>query len=139
MIAVVLSSHGHFSQAILKSCEMICGSRDNVAAVTFDVGESADTLVDKYRAVLKMLDLRDGVIFMTDLFAGSPYNAACRLSLETGNAAIVAGLNMPMLLEILSSPSLTLEEAKQVAQRAGKEGVRAFEPISAEDRDKEEL
>ncbi|CUH97302.1 hypothetical protein P22_3429 [Propionispora sp. 2/2-37] len=139
MIAVVIGSHGHFSQEILKSCEMVCGGRENVAAVTFDAGESADALVDKYRAVLKRLDLKDGVIFITDLFAGSPYNAACRLSLEMENAGIVAGLNMPMLLEILSSPALTLEDAKQVAQRVGKEGIRAFEPISTDDSDKEEL
>lgn len=139
MIAVVIGSHGHFSQEILKSCEMVCGIRENVAAVTFDAGESADSLVDKYRTVLKTLDVRDGVIFVTDLFAGSPYNAACRLSMEMENTGIVAGLNMPMLLEILNSPGLTLEEAKQVAQTVGKEGIRAFEPVSVDDGNKEEL
>ena len=140
MIAVVISSHGRFSQDILKSCEMVCGTRENVRAVTFDAGESADSLVDKYRAVIKKLDVREGVLFVTDLFAGSPYNAACRLSLEVENAGVVAGLNMPMLLEILSSPTLSLQEAKQIAQTVGKEGIRAFETVTAEeDSDKEEL
>lgn len=140
MIAIVISSHGRFSQEILKSCEMICGARENVKAVTFDAGESADSLVDKYRAALQILDVREGVLFVTDLFAGSPYNAACRLSLEVENIAVVAGLNMPMLLEILNSPALSLQEAKRVAQLVGREGISAFETVMVEeDSDKEEL
>lgn len=139
MIAVIIGSHGNFAQEILRSCEMICGPRENVAAVTFEPGESADSLVDKYKDILSRLDIKNGILFITDLFGGSPYNAACRIAMENRNAGIVAGINMPMVLEVLSSEMTDVMSAVEIAQMAGRQGIRAFEPEAFKHNEKEEL
>lgn len=47
MIAVIIGTHGIFSEEILKSAEMIFGVQENVGSVTFQPGEGIDALVEK--------------------------------------------------------------------------------------------
>lgn len=82
MIGVIVGTHGKFSEEILRSTEMVFGQLDNVAGVTFEPGESVSGLVEKYKAALASLDWTDGVIFLVDLFGGSPYNAASRIAVN---------------------------------------------------------
>ena len=53
MTAIVLGTHGKFSEEILKSTEMILGEQENIATVTFLPGEGADDLIKKYEDALK--------------------------------------------------------------------------------------
>ncbi len=129
MLAIIIGTHGNFARELLRSCEMICGPRDNTAAVGFEPGESVDALVNKYKDALNNLDLTGGVLFLTDLFGGSPYNAACRIAVENQNIRIVAGVNLPMLLEVCQLSGMSLADVVDVAQSAGKEGIRTFQQI----------
>ena len=101
MISVIIGTHGIFSEEILKSAEMIFGTQENVGSVTFKPGEGVDDLVEKYNKLISELDCKDGVLFMVDLFGGSPFNAASILAMKHDNMEIVTGVNLPMILEVL--------------------------------------
>ena len=126
MVAIVVGTHGSFSRELIRTCEMILGKIENIGAVTLEPGESADGLVEKYKNLVKSLDAKDGVVFLTDLFGGSPYNAACKIAMENDNIGVVTGVNLSMALEVFSSKDLPVEQIVEIAQNAGKQGIRFF-------------
>ena len=127
MIAVIIGTHGMFSEEILKSAEMIFGTQENVGSVTFEPGEGVENLVEKYNNLISELDSTDGVLFMVDLFGGSPFNAASMIAMKTDNVEIVTGVNLPMILEVLGSRDFSsLSELLAIAENSGKEAVKVF-------------
>ena len=140
MIALIIGSHGMFSEELLKSSEMVFGSQLNIATVTFKPGEGTDNLLEKYNDALSKLDCKDGVLFMVDLFGGSPFNAASTIAIKNPNMEIVTGVNLPMLLDVFGSrDSSTLEELVYVAENAGKNSIKKLLKISTEDSKEDEL
>ncbi len=127
MISVIIGTHGVFSEEILKSAEMIFGSQENVGSVTFKPGEGIDALVGKYNNLINELDSKDGVLFMVDLFGGSPFNAASIIAMKNSNMEIVTGVNLPMILEVLGSREFsTLPELLKIAENSGKDAVKVL-------------
>ncbi|WP_024614275.1 mannose/fructose/sorbose PTS transporter subunit IIA [Clostridium sp. Ade.TY] len=127
MVAVILGTHGNFSEELLNSSEMIFGKQENVGYITFKPGEGLEDLVDKYNEVISELDTKDGVLFMVDLFGGSPYNVASMMALKNDNMEVVAGVNLPMVLEIFGSMKfLNLKELVSVALTAGNKSIKSL-------------
>lgn len=127
MIAIVVGTHGKFSQELLKTTELILGKQENVLAITFLPGEGADDLMKKYEAGMKSLKCDDGVLFMVDLFGGSPFNAASRIVPKEDAMDIVSGINIPMLLEVFyARKDSTIGELAQIAISAGKLGIKSL-------------
>jgi len=127
MISVIIGTHGMFSEEILKSAEMIFGSQENVGTVTFEPGEGVDNLLEKYNKLINELDCNDGVLFMVDLFGGSPFNAASIIAMKHDNMEIVTGVNLPMILETLGSRDFSnISELLAIAENAGKEAVKVL-------------
>jgi len=127
MISVIIGTHGTFSEEILKSAEMIFGSQENVGSVTFKPGEGVENLIEKYNELISKLDCTDGVLFMVDLFGGSPFNAASLIAMKHDNMEIVTGVNLPMILETLGSRDFSsLSELLAIAENSGKEAIRVL-------------
>jgi len=127
MISVIIGTHGTFSEEILKSAEMIFGVQENVGSVSFKPGEGIENLVEKYSELISKLDCTDGVLFMVDLFGGSPFNAASLIAMKHDNMEIVAGVNLPMILETLGSREFSgLPELLAIAENSGKEAIRVL-------------
>ena len=143
MFGIVVGTHGIFAQELLKSCEMICGEQKNVRAVTLIPGEGPDDVVRKYEAAIAELDCDDGVLFLNDLFGGSPYNAACRLVIGNENYGIVTGVNLPMLIEMCSAQMMDdgsdIKALMEKAVEAGKNGTQTFHASQISDDEEEDL
>ena len=139
MVAIIVGTHGNFARELIKTCEMIVGKKENIAAVTLEPGESADGLVEKYKNAIKDLDAKDGILFITDLFGGSPYNAACKIAMENDHVGVVAGVNLSMALEVFSSQDLPVEELIEIAQTSGKQGVMVFNKSDIMNSEEEDL
>lgn len=138
MTAIIIGTHGKFSQEILRSSEMIFGKQENVSAVTFEPGEGPDDLVVKYKKELENLDSKDGVLFMVDLFGGSPFNAASRIAAENENMDIVTGINLPMLLEVYGvRDSSNFQELVDTAKNAAKDGIKSLKEVLVQEEDDE--
>lgn len=140
MIALIIGTHGRFSTELLKSSEMIFGDQLNVDTITFLPGEGTEDLVEKYNNSLKKLDVKDGVLFLVDLFGGSPFNAASMIAMEKENMEVVTGVNLPMLLEVFASrESVKLSELAGVALNSGKEAVRKLVKENSDSLEEDEL
>lgn len=139
MIALIIGTHGKFSEEILRSSEMIFGKQENIATAIFEPGESPDDLVVKYKSAMEKLDCKDGVLFIVDLFGGSPFNAASRVVAENDNMDIITGVSLPMLLEIYGSRSFSnISELIEIGKKAANEGIKSFKEMMV-DQEEDEL
>ncbi|NCH86044.1 PTS mannose transporter subunit IIAB [Cronobacter dublinensis] len=127
-IAIVIGTHGWAAEQLLKTAEMLLGEQENVGWIDFVPGENAETLIEKYHAQLEKLDTSKGVIFLVDTWGGSPFNAASRIVVNQPNHEVVAGVNIPMLVETLMArdDDPTFDELVALAVETGREGVKAL-------------
>ena len=127
-IAIVIGTHGWAAEQLLKTSEMLLGEQGNVGWIDFVPGENADTLIEKYTARLTELDTHEGVLFLVDTWGGSPFNAASRIVVDKENYEVIAGVNVPMLVETFMArdDNPTFAELVALALETGREGVRAL-------------
>ena len=93
MVGIILASHGDFATGIYSSACMVFGEADDVIPVTFHNGETPDDLRAKIQEAVAKLEDPENVLFMCDLFAGTPYNQIFLLSADHPGWAVVTGMN----------------------------------------------
>ncbi|WP_179393996.1 mannose/fructose/sorbose PTS transporter subunit IIA [Lacticaseibacillus absianus] len=138
MVGIILASHGQFAAGIKQSGQMIFGEQEKVEVVTFMPNEGPDDLKAHLEEAIAKFDPEDDVLFLVDLWGGSPFNQANGLfEAHKDKWAIVTGLNLPMLIEAYGS-RLSMTSAQEIAAHlveAGRDGVKikpeALEPKPA--------
>lgn len=127
-IAIVIGTHGWAAEQLLKTAEMLLGEQENVGWIDFVPGENAETLIEKYNAQLANLNTDKGVLFLVDTWGGSPFNAASRIVVDKEHYEVVAGVNIPMLVETLMArdDNPSFDELVALAVETGREGVKAL-------------
>ncbi|MBO0461063.1 MULTISPECIES: mannose/fructose/sorbose PTS transporter subunit IIA [Enterococcus] len=136
MVGIILASHGQFAEGILQSGSMIFGEQENVKAVVLQPSEGPDDLRAKLEEAVASFDNQDEVLFLVDLWGGTPFNQSNTLFEEHKDKwAIVSGLNLPMLIEAYAS-RFSMESAHEIAAHiieTAKEGVKVkpeeLEPV----------
>ncbi|HCR9768973.1 TPA: PTS mannose transporter subunit IIAB [Citrobacter koseri] len=127
-IAIVIGTHGWAAEQLLKTAEMLLGEQENVGWIDFVPGENAETLIEKYNAQLAKLDTSKGVLFLVDTWGGSPFNAASRIVVDKEHYEVIAGVNIPMLVETFMArdDNPSFDELVALAVETGREGVKAL-------------
>ena len=126
MVGIVLASHGDFATGILQSVSMIFGEQQNVKAVTLQPSEGPNDLKAKMEEAIATFENPEEVLFLVDLWSGTPFNQATGLVEGHEKWAIVTGLNLPMLVEAYGA-RLSMETAHEIAAYivgAGREGIK---------------
>ena len=132
-IAIVIGTHGWAAEQLLKTAEMLLGEQENVGWIDFVPGENAVTLIEKYTAQLEKLDTSKGVLFLVDTWGGSPFNAASRIVVDKEHYEVIAGVNIPMLVETFMArdDDPSFDELIALALETGREGVKALKAKTA--------
>ena len=102
LVGILIVTHGEFGKQLIKSAELIVGEQENISALSLCLGDNIDELDSNIGREILKLDNGDGVIIFTDLFGGTPSNIVSR-NIKEGKIYSIAGVNMPMILEILIS------------------------------------
>ena len=127
MVGIILASHGEFANGLMQSGAMIFGEQPNVAACVLHPSEGPDDIKAKLQAAIDSFDDQTEVLFLVDLWGGTPFNQANSLfEAHKENWAIVSGMNLPMLIEAYAA-RLSMEKAQDVAKAilgTAKEGVK---------------
>ncbi len=79
-------------------------------------------IVEMARDMVLEMDTGDGVLILTDLFGATPSNIAAKLY-GGHRVAIIAGLNLPMLIRTLNYPTLDLDLLAEKALTGGRDGI----------------
>ncbi|MDL2220276.1 PTS sugar transporter subunit IIA [Eubacteriales bacterium OttesenSCG-928-N14] len=100
MTGIVLISHGKLAEGMLDAARMFFDELKQVQSVSLLPGETPDAFQHRMEAALEEVDTGDGVIVLADMLGGMPSNRAA--SLLYRNIEVICGINLPLLLEVLS-------------------------------------
>ncbi|WP_032499856.1 PTS sugar transporter subunit IIA [Streptococcus suis] len=139
MIKVIVVAHGQFASGILTSLKLIAGEVENIEAIDFSEGMSAQEL--KARIKSAILGERE-VLILTDLLGGTPFKVSVELAAEQKeqNVVVLSGLNLAMILEAnFSRLTDDLEQLIGKLITTSKDGIVDSVSLLAEDNHDEEL
>lgn len=122
---VILAAHGVLATEFHNTLQMIVGDVKHFHPVNFYPDDGPQQLRAKIEEVVELNSGNEYIIF-TDLYGGTPFNVAAGLAAEDENITTVAGMNLPMLLEL----AFTVEGDRKVlvatALESARAGVREF-------------
>ena len=127
LLPVILVGHGPVAAGMRGAVEMICGEQEAFAVVRLRPEDDVERVAKRLDAALEKLGVqKDGeAVIFADLFGAAPANAAASLLRTRPRLEIVAGMNLPMLLEaLLSREGVSARELAEHAIEAGRESVR---------------
>lgn len=133
MIGVVIVGHGEFAKGLNSVLELIAGPQEALETVSFLQSDSSEDLRGNIKEALERLDTEETLIF-TDIPGGTPFKESVLLSTEDEGVEVIAGTNIPMLLEILfDREDRNVSEVKERAMNTGKDQIISFEVEAEED------
>ncbi len=118
MKKILIITHGKFAEGIVSTVEIITGKQDNLYFINAYVDDqSIEKKMDNF--FKENINSDDQLIIFTDLFGGSVNQTAIRY-LSEQNLNIIAGFNLPLLLEVLmiDESQLTPEKLREVTNSA---------------------
>ena len=123
MIGVVLVTHGKLAEAFIAAAEKVVGAQRNLEAIAIMPDQNAEDDRAAIMQAVKRVDAGKGVIILTDMFGGAPSNLAISL-LQEGVIEVVAGVNLPTLVKLLSIRSeLSMQDSLLAVQEAGRKYI----------------
>ncbi len=129
MIGVLLITHDRLGESLLANAERLLGPQLKCRVVTQHRGKSREDLLEATLAALDEVEGRGGVMILTDLYGGTPYNVALDCA-KKHPCSLITGVNLPMLIKVLESDrrSIELNDLTEAAVKAGTEGITPYCP-----------
>ncbi len=127
MIGLLIVAHRPLASALAAGASHVytCAPERAESQVrVLDVVPDVDvaTAVEDARRLIGEVDSGSGVLVLVDAFGATPGNIAMRLA-EPGRVAVVAGVNLPMLLRALCYREGDLAATVEKALAGGQQGV----------------
>ncbi len=94
----------------------------NLKVLSVLAGDDTQAKLAEGQVLIKQLDTGGGVLILADVFGATPSNIGRQLC-HAERVIGVAGLNLPMLLRVLCSPSKSLPELARIAVEGGRECI----------------
>ncbi|MBB4075936.1 MULTISPECIES: PTS sugar transporter subunit IIA [Bartonella] len=132
MIGLVLVTHGELAVEFLHAVEHVVGVQEKFATICVYPDDDIDQRRGDIIAAVTDTDTDHGVIILTDVFGGTPSNIAIP-AIEKGRVEMIAGVNLPMLIKLISirqCPDISLSDALRIAQEAGRKYINVPSMIS---------
>ena len=123
MTGLLLITHGRLGDDMLDAAkEILTACPLATASIAVNSNSDPDQLLETANRLCDDLDNGDGVLILTDLYGSTPSNIANRL-IDTHNASVISGANLPMLLRILNYPEMSLEALCDKAASGARDGI----------------
>jgi PTS system mannose-specific IIA component len=123
MIGVVIVTHGGLAKEFRAALEHVVGRQERLETVSIGPDDDMERRRQDLIAAIRRVNAGQGVVVLTDMFGGTPSNLAISVMEETG-AEVVAGINLPMLIKLVSvRGELALVAAVTAAKEAGRKYI----------------
>ena len=123
MIGILIISHGTLGESLIHCASHVLNKRPpRLKQLSITAQDDPLQLLPQGRKLVKELDDGDGVLILSDIYGGSPANIASKL-LIPGKVEGVAGVNLPMLIRVLTYRDKSLATIITKAVSGGCDGV----------------
>lgn len=111
---ILLLSHGTLCEGVMDSMKMLGIDTEKVRAIVLRADSDLDEYTQKISDTIDELDDAEGVLVITDILSGTPFNRVCLLY-EEKNIEVITGLSLPMVLSAVTlRDSYSLTELSEV-------------------------
>lgn len=126
MVGIVVIAHAPLASALGRCAEHVYSCEPNarreLRVLDVDGGDDIEKTLAHARELVHEVDRGEGVLVLTDAFGATPGNVATRLA-ESERVAVLAGVNLPMLLRAVCYRGGQLAEVAQKALAGGQAGM----------------
>lgn len=123
MIGALVVTHGQLGQELVAAAEMIVGEIAHIRAISIGWHDDVNEAQKDIERRIVELDGGKGVLLLTDMFGGTPSNIAFALY-EPGKIDIVTGVNLPMIIKIVSQKEAdTLDSLARIVRDQGRRSI----------------
>ncbi|WP_436667205.1 PTS sugar transporter subunit IIA [Latilactobacillus sakei] len=137
MIGVVICTHGAAGRGLVQSAEMICGVQENVAVVSYEMGETVEMLQQHIVTEFSKMASMDSLLILTDIKGGTPFNVMVNIIRDDPRYRLLTGINTPMLLELfINRTQMAFPELAEKLIQSGKKGIYQY-VVETEDIDED--
>ena len=108
-VGILLVSTGEIADETSRWARTCLGKIDHLDALCLSIDDGWESAMAKLEDRVRIGDRGEGVLILTDMEGGTPYNLAKAL-LPRAKVAVIAGTNIPMLFKAVQlSAALPLE------------------------------
>ncbi len=125
MIGILVVTHGRLASELVTAAEMIVGEIPNVTAVSIGWHDDPDEAQEEIRNAIERVEGGQGTVVLTDMFGGTPSNLSLAF-LEKDRVEVITGVNVPMLIKLVSlreGEQVDLGAVAQAISAQGKESI----------------
>nr|WP_300652885.1 PTS sugar transporter subunit IIA [uncultured Anaerobutyricum sp.] len=97
---VIVVSHGDFSKGLVNSIQMLVGEQEDLVAYSLYPEQTVDSLREELEEEIKKTKEGEDILFLTDLFHGSPFNVVVSL-MRDYSFYHITGINLPLAVEVM--------------------------------------
>jgi PTS system mannose-specific IIA component len=123
MVGLVLVSHGRIAESFLEVSQEILGPVEGVRVVSLAEPIDQEKVMEDIQRARNEIEEGQGILILTDMFGGTPANL-CFSLLEDSTVEVLTGMNLPMILKILSDRrDANLVDLARIAMDCGRENI----------------
>jgi PTS system ascorbate-specific IIA component len=123
VVGILIMAHAPLATAFLTAAQHVFKSLpERLEAIDVLPDQTPETVIPLAKQAIARLDGGKGVLVLTDVFGGTPANCSQKLGISD-RVAVLAGLNLPMLLRALTYRNDSLEVAFDMAQTGAQAGA----------------
>ncbi len=122
-IALFFITHEGIASNLLNMGESIIRKpNNNLSFIEVPMDADFDTMINSIQSKLNKLNLNRGILFITDIYGGTPSNIA-QLLATSYDANLISGVNLPMIIRLLNHRNETEQVLIQKALDGAHKGI----------------
>ena len=126
MIGILIITHGTFGDSLLECADHMLGRKPpQIASLAISSKDDPNSVIPEALALVAKVNSGDGVLVLSDMYGATPCNIVTQI-LQPGVVEGVAGVNLPMLVRVMTYRHESLLALVDKALSGGREGVVAF-------------
>jgi len=134
MVGILVIAHAPLASALGRCAEHVYSCEPNarleLRVLDIDGTDDVEDSVMQARELLREVDRGEGVLILTDAVGATPGNVATRLA-DMERVAVVAGVNLPMLLRAVCYRGGLLSDVAAKALAGGQQGMLQISPAAS--------
>ena len=120
MAGILLVTHNGLGESFVDCAQHVLGEMPRkLKVLSVRAGDDPQQKLAEGEELIKQLDTGGGVLILADVYGATPSNIGRQLC-HAERVLGVAGLNLPMLLRVLSYPAASLPELAKAAVEGGR-------------------
>lgn len=132
MIGILIITHGTFGDSLLECANHMLGKKPpQIASLAVSSKDDPKSVIPEALQMVAEINSGDGVLVLSDMYGATPCNIVMQI-LQPGVVEGVAGVNLPMLVRVMTYRHEPLMVLVEKALSGGREGVVAFGPETCE-------